>query len=120
MYSPRSKKEREDQHKFFFWYKKENKDWIRNTLAKIGNSFLIDKLSPSNGDNNFRGKKGSKNKGGGSAKSFESVKPSININNEYRGKKNNSKKGDSKKEFTSVKPSRSSNSNSKNARRKRA
>ncbi|NQX82177.1 MAG: YgiQ family radical SAM protein [Flavobacteriaceae bacterium] len=120
MYTPRSKKEREDQHKFFFWYKKENKDWIRNTLAKIGNSFLIDKLSPSNGDNNFRGKKGSKNKGGGSAKSFESVKPSININNEYRGKKNNSKKGDSKKEFTSVKPSRSSNSNSKNARRKRA
>ncbi|NQX80724.1 MAG: hypothetical protein HRT66_01855 [Flavobacteriaceae bacterium] len=39
------------------------------------------------------GKKGSKNKGGGSTKSFESVKPSSNINNEYRGKKNNSKKG---------------------------
>ena len=27
MYSPRSKKERGNQHKFFFWHKKENKDW---------------------------------------------------------------------------------------------
>ena len=26
--TPKTKKEKEQQHRFFFWYKKENKDWI--------------------------------------------------------------------------------------------
>jgi len=46
--TPKTKKEREDQHKFFFWYKKENKDWIRNTLNKVGRQDLLKKLLPEN------------------------------------------------------------------------
>ncbi|WP_297803788.1 YgiQ family radical SAM protein [uncultured Polaribacter sp.] len=46
--TPKTKKEREDQHKFFFWYKKENKDWIRKTLNKVGRQDLLQKLLPEN------------------------------------------------------------------------
>jgi hypothetical protein len=46
--TPKTKKEREDQHKFFFWYKKENKDWIKNTLNKVGRQDLLRKLLPEN------------------------------------------------------------------------
>ena len=46
--TPRTKKEKEDQHKFFFWYKKENKDWIRNTLQKVGRNDLLQVLLPEN------------------------------------------------------------------------
>ncbi len=46
--TPRTKKEKEDQHKFFFWYKKENKDWIRNTLQKVGRTDLLQVLLPEN------------------------------------------------------------------------
>jgi uncharacterized radical SAM protein YgiQ len=43
-YTARTKKEREDQHRFFFWYKKENKDWIKNTLSARGRGDLVKKL----------------------------------------------------------------------------
>ncbi len=46
MKTPRTKKEKDDQHKFFFWYKKENQDWIRNTLTNVGRSDLLHKLLP--------------------------------------------------------------------------
>ncbi|SOS47451.1 conserved hypothetical protein [Tenacibaculum dicentrarchi] len=46
--TPKTAKEKEDQHKFFFWYKKENKDWIRNTLNKVGRTDLLKKLLPEN------------------------------------------------------------------------
>ena len=46
--TPKSKKEKEEQHRFFFWYKKENKDWIRKTLNKVGRKDLVDKLVPEN------------------------------------------------------------------------
>ena len=46
--TPRTAKEKEDQHKFFFWYKKENKDWIRNTLNKVGRQDLLKILLPEN------------------------------------------------------------------------
>ena len=51
MKTPRTKTEREDQHKFFFWYKKENQQWIRNTLTKVGRTDLLQKLLP---DANWR------------------------------------------------------------------
>ena len=54
--TPKTKKEREDQHRFFFWYKKENKDWIRNTLNKVGRQDLLKKLLPEN--NSWRKSKG--------------------------------------------------------------
>ncbi|AOW21077.1 YgiQ family radical SAM protein [Urechidicola croceus] len=46
--TPKSKKEKDDQHRFFFWYKKENKDWIRNTLTKVKRTDLLEVLLPEN------------------------------------------------------------------------
>jgi uncharacterized radical SAM protein YgiQ len=43
-YTARTKKEREDQHRFFFWYKKENRDWIKSTLSARGRKDLVKKL----------------------------------------------------------------------------
>jgi len=45
--TPKTKKEKEDQHRFFFWYKKENKQWISNALSKVGRNDLLQKLLPS-------------------------------------------------------------------------
>ncbi len=44
VYTARSKQEKEDQRKFFFWYKPENRQWIRQSLAKMGESGLADRL----------------------------------------------------------------------------
>jgi len=49
METPRTKKEKEEQHKFFFWYKKENRGWISNTLKKVGREDLLEKLIPVKG-----------------------------------------------------------------------
>lgn len=42
--TPKSKVEKEEQHRFFFWYKKENKNWIKNTLLRVGRNDLVTKL----------------------------------------------------------------------------
>ena len=60
MKSPKTKIEREEQHRFFFWYKKENQQWIRNTLSKVGKSDLLQKLLPEN--NSWRKNKAAKSK----------------------------------------------------------
>jgi len=59
VYTPRTSKERDDQHRFFFWYKKENKEWIRNTLKKVKRNDLLDRLldSPSKSNKNYPPKK---------------------------------------------------------------
>ena len=44
VYVPKSKKEKDDQHRFFFWYKKENSDWIRNTLKRVNRNDLVERL----------------------------------------------------------------------------
>jgi len=46
VYTPRTKQEREDQHQFFFWYKKEHIEWIRKTLTRLGRLDLLKKLVP--------------------------------------------------------------------------
>ena len=46
-YVPKSKKEKDEQHRFFFWYKKENQNWIRNTLKKVDRQDLLKRLLPS-------------------------------------------------------------------------
>ena len=56
--TPKTKKERDDQHKFFFWYKKENQDWIRNILSNVGRKDLLEKLLPTS--NSWRKNKPSK------------------------------------------------------------
>ncbi|SNR47618.1 uncharacterized radical SAM protein YgiQ [Lutibacter agarilyticus] len=58
--TPKSKKEKDEQHRFFFWYKKENQQWIRNTLSKVGRNDLLQKLLPEN--NSWRKNKGEKAK----------------------------------------------------------
>ena len=46
MKTPKTKQEKEDQHRFFFWYKPENQKWIRNTLKKVGREDLVERLLP--------------------------------------------------------------------------
>jgi len=58
--TPKTKQEKEEQHRFFFWYKKENKQWIKNTLNKVGRSDLLQTLLPEN--NTWKKNKGDKTK----------------------------------------------------------
>ena len=58
--TPKTKKEKLDQHKFFFWYKKENRKWIKDTLTKVGKTDLLQKLLPE--DNSWRKNKPGKAK----------------------------------------------------------
>jgi len=44
VFTARNKQEKEDQRKFFFWYKQENRQWIRQTLARMGEAGLADRL----------------------------------------------------------------------------
>ncbi len=44
VYTARSPKEKKAQHRFFFWYKKENRNWIRKTLEKRNRPDLADKI----------------------------------------------------------------------------
>ena len=52
--TPKSKKEKEEQHRFFFWYKKENKGWITKTLNKLGRKDLVEALVPETENNSWR------------------------------------------------------------------
>ncbi|PHS10883.1 MAG: YgiQ family radical SAM protein [Kordia sp.] len=75
MKTPRTKQEKEDQHRFFFWYKPENQKWIRNSLKKVGRFDLIDRLLPKEDElkkDSF--KKGHSNSGS-KKKGFVSVMP---------------------------------------------
>jgi len=40
----KTRQEKLDQNRFFFWYKRENQDWIRKKLTKAKRPDLIDKL----------------------------------------------------------------------------
>jgi len=44
--TPKSSQEKQDQNKFFFWYKKENQNWIKNALIKADRKDLLSKLIP--------------------------------------------------------------------------
>jgi radical SAM superfamily enzyme YgiQ (UPF0313 family) len=44
--TPITRKEKEEQHRFFFWYKDENKAWIKKTLNKLGRTDLLKVLLP--------------------------------------------------------------------------
>jgi len=44
VFTARSRQEKEDQRKYFFWYKPENRQWIRQSLAKMGEAGLADRL----------------------------------------------------------------------------
>jgi uncharacterized radical SAM protein YgiQ len=44
VYTARTDEERKDQNKFFFWYKEENRHWIRQVLDRAGRRDLADRL----------------------------------------------------------------------------
>ncbi|MGB0888470.1 MAG: YgiQ family radical SAM protein [Vicingaceae bacterium] len=46
VFTPKTKQEKQDQSRFFFWYKKENHGWIRNTLTNVGRNDILNKLLP--------------------------------------------------------------------------
>ena len=43
-YTPKSKQEKINQHRFFFWYKKENRDWIKRRLIEAKRPDLLKRL----------------------------------------------------------------------------
>jgi len=43
VFTARNKQEKEDQRRYFFWYKPENRNWIRQSLAKMGEAGLADR-----------------------------------------------------------------------------
>ncbi len=44
VYTPRSEEEKKAQHRFFFWYKKENHQWIKEHLTKAGKLDILQRL----------------------------------------------------------------------------
>jgi radical SAM superfamily enzyme YgiQ (UPF0313 family) len=44
VFTAKSPKEKKNQHRFFFWYKKENHHWIKESLKKIDRLDLAEKL----------------------------------------------------------------------------
>ncbi|PCI96890.1 MAG: YgiQ family radical SAM protein [Flavobacteriales bacterium] len=46
VFTPKSKKEKQDQNRFFFWYKKENHKWIKDVLINSNKKELLHKLLP--------------------------------------------------------------------------
>lgn len=44
-FAPKTKKEKQDQHRFFFWYKKENKQWVKDKLMAANRKDLLDRLT---------------------------------------------------------------------------
>jgi uncharacterized radical SAM protein YgiQ len=43
-YTPKSPKEKQNQHRFFFWYKRENHSWIKDTLLNANKPELAERL----------------------------------------------------------------------------
>lgn len=50
----KTKEEKLNQNRFFFWYKRENRDWIKNRLQKVNRPDLAEKLL---GDDNQKANK---------------------------------------------------------------
>ena len=44
MDTPKTAKDKKEQNRFFFWYKRENQDWIRKTLKANKREDLVDRL----------------------------------------------------------------------------
>jgi uncharacterized radical SAM protein YgiQ len=68
--TPKTRKEKDEQHRFFFWYKDENKAWIKKTLNRLGREDLLNVLLPA------KSEKWRKNKPSGEAKhTFDDAVP---------------------------------------------
>lgn len=84
--TPKTKKEKDEQHRFFFWYRRENKDWISKTLNKLGRKDLLSVLLPEND-------KWKKNKSAGKTKhTFDDAVPFNQRKNKAKFKSNKKKR----------------------------
>lgn len=79
--TPKIRKEKDEQHRFFFWYKDENKAWIKNTLNKLGRQDLLDVLLPK------KEEKWRKNKPGKTKNTFNDAVPFNQRKNKVKYKK---------------------------------
>jgi uncharacterized radical SAM protein YgiQ len=43
-FAPKTKQEKKDQHRFFFWYKQENRQWVKDKLNNAGKPELLARL----------------------------------------------------------------------------
>lgn len=43
-FAPKTKQEKKDQHRFFFWYKHENRQWVKDKLNNAGKPELLARL----------------------------------------------------------------------------
>jgi radical SAM superfamily enzyme YgiQ (UPF0313 family) len=43
-FTPKAEDEKRDQHRFFFWYKRENHRWIKSVLKKANREDLVNQL----------------------------------------------------------------------------
>ncbi|WP_452223939.1 YgiQ family radical SAM protein [Lacinutrix chionoecetis] len=85
--TPKTRKEKDEQHRFFFWYKDENKAWIKNTLNKLGRQDLLSVLLPKK-DEKWR-----KNKPTGEAKNtFNDAVPFNQRKNKAKFKSKNKRR----------------------------
>ncbi|WP_431132512.1 YgiQ family radical SAM protein [Psychroserpens mesophilus] len=85
--TPKTRKEKDEQHRFFFWYKDENKAWIKKTLNKLGRQDLLDVLLPA------KTEKWRKNKPKGDAKhTFDDAVPFNQRKNKVKYAKGKNKK----------------------------
>ena len=79
VFTPKNADDKKDQHKFFFWYKRENHRWIKNVLTKSNRPDLINALlsSAMPEKSGQQQRKNSKSKGGRKArKDFHKYKKS--------------------------------------------
>ena len=53
IFTPKSKQEKQDQNRFFFWYKKENQNWIKNVLTNTNRKDILSKLLPASKKSNY-------------------------------------------------------------------
>ncbi|KJD31803.1 hypothetical protein PK35_13725 [Tamlana nanhaiensis] len=83
--TPKTRKEKDEQHRFFFWYKDENKAWIKNTLNKLGRQDLLDVLLPK------KEEKWRKNKPGKTKNTFNDAVPFNQRKNKVKYKKKRKK-----------------------------
>ena len=70
VFTPKNADDKKDQHKFFFWYKRENHRWIKNVLTKSNRPDLINALlsSAMPEKSGQQQRKNSKSKGGKKAR----------------------------------------------------
>jgi uncharacterized radical SAM protein YgiQ len=85
--TPKTRKEKDEQHRFFFWYKDENKAWIKKTLNRLGRQDLLNVLLPA------KTEKWRKNKPSGEAKhTFDDAVPFNQRKNKVKFAKGKNKK----------------------------